>query len=231
MKTPITELYTQHQAEFDRYSEDLISWNERMNLTGIKTPEDIKVKHFLDSLSVLEALPEDFAEPTAKEPSLAAPKVLDIGTGAGFPGIPLKIVRPNIQLTLMDATRKKTEFLKHIVDILALKNVEILWGRSEEVIRVEQYEPNQPVPHLKQYDYVLFRSVAEISKLVEWGFPFLKEGGSLVAQKSMGIEEEMRPLKAVLQHWKGREPNSTRVVIPGIENARQVIVIKKRKSI
>ncbi len=224
MKTSITELYAAHQAEFDLFSRDLIEWNQKFNLTGIKTPEDIKVKHFLDSLSVLEALDEDFAVNDA-------PKVLDIGTGAGFPGIPLKIVRPNIKLTLLDATRKKTEFLQHIVDALQLKDVEIIWKRSEDVIREETYEPNQANPHLAQYDVVLFRAVSEISKLVEWGFPFLKEGGSLVAQKSMGIEEEMRPLRDVLHHWKGREPKSTRVEIPGLEKARQIIVIKKRKAI
>ena len=106
---------------FNLYLQELIEWNKKFNLTAVTDPAEIRVRHFEDSLSVLEAI------------DLSDQRVVDIGPGAGFPGLPLKIVRPGIKLTLVEATRKKIEFLRHLVEVLNLADVEIIWGRAEEV--------------------------------------------------------------------------------------------------
>jgi 16S rRNA (guanine527-N7)-methyltransferase len=210
MKDAIIKLYEQHAVEFEQYRKELLSWNEKFNLTAITDPEEIRVKHFLDSLSVLEALPEDFGK------TGNAPKVIDFGTGAGFPGLPLKIVCPEIKLTLLEATRKKTEFLTHIVEALNLKDVEVIWGRSEEYSKKAAF-------HMK-YDLVLARAVAKLPALIESGFRFMKYKGLFVAQKGENISEELKESQNILKkvHAKIEIVDST-VILP---NVRKLVIIK-----
>src|SRR3990167_8615676 len=131
---------------FDKYLDLLFEWNKKLNLTAIKTREEAMVRHIEDSLSLLSVF------------DLQCQKVVDVGTGGGFPGIPLKIARPAIKLTLVDSTRKKTEFLKHVVKALSLKDVEVLWGRGEELCRKAEYH--------KKFDIALSRAVGKLDGLL-----------------------------------------------------------------
>lgn len=157
------------KAHFKRYLAMLLEWNEKFNLTGIREPNDIWIKHFLDSLTVLQAIPE------------SAKKIVDIGTGAGFPGLPIAIVRPDLDITLMDSTGKKVDFLLEVIRDLELKNVRAVKRRAEEAGFDKSYKG--------KFDAVLARAVAMLSKLVEYSMPLLKKGGVLIAQKKSGSDE------------------------------------------
>lgn len=150
---------------FKTYLLLLLEWNQKFNLTSITEPEDIWRKHFLDSLTVLVALPED------------AKRVIDIGTGAGFPGLAIAIVRPDFDITLLEATGKKVKFLEHVIATLELKNVTAIHGRAEDA--------------KGKYDAVLARAVAALPTLWEYAWPLLKEGGVLISQKKRGGSEEI----------------------------------------
>ena len=157
------------KAHFERYLAMLLEWNEKFNLTGIKEPNDIWIKHFLDSLTVIQAIPE------------SAKKIVDIGTGAGFPGLPLAIVRPDLDITLMDSTGKKVDFLLEVIRDLDLKNVRAVKKRAEEAGFDKSYKG--------KFDAVLARAVAMLPKLVEYAMPLLHKGGILIAQKKAGSDE------------------------------------------
>lgn len=157
-------------------------------------PEEIKVRHFEDSLSILQAI------------ELVDQKVVDIGAGAGFPGIPLKIVRPHIKLTLIEATRKKVEFLKHLIGVLGLKDTEAVWGRAEEL---SQY--------FGEFDVAVARAVAKLPTLVKYCLPYLKAGGVFIAQKGEKVEEEV-----AAAHINAR---IVKVTVGGIK--RSLVVIDK----
>lgn len=188
---------------FDIYLKELLEWNKKFNLTAITDPEEIKVKHFEDSLSILQAI------------SLKDQSVIDIGTGAGFPGIPLKIKCPDIKLTLVEATRKKVEFLKHIVQKLDLKDVEVIWGRAEAIAKVKR----------EQYDIAISRAVAELNILSEWCLPFVKVGGLFVAYKTAETEGEINRADKAIRTLGGRLKEIKRLKI-GIIN-RSLVIIKK----
>ncbi|MFA5779767.1 MAG: 16S rRNA (guanine(527)-N(7))-methyltransferase RsmG [Elusimicrobiota bacterium] len=150
-------------GQFSIYFDELKKWNQRFNLIGPATDEEIIKRHFLDSLSVLSVLP------TLPD----APCFLDIGTGAGFPGIPVKIVLPAISLTLLDSSKKKTEFLRHLCKKLDIK-AEIICNRAESVVKMSTYQ--------SKYDFVAARAVAKLSTAEELCLPFLKTGGTLILQ-------------------------------------------------
>ena len=179
---------------FDLYLQELLEWNKKFNLTAVTDPEEIKVRHFEDSLSVLEAV------------ELSSQSVLDIGPGAGFPGIPLKIVRPNIKLTLLESTRKKTEFLKHLVEVLGLKEVEVVWGRAGE----------WKTP--KKFEVIVARAVGKLPELTKVALPYLWPGGVLVAMKQADLKEELKNIKVPIKEIK-------KVKVGGIE--RSLVVIEK----
>lgn len=179
---------------FNLYLKELLEWNEKFNLTSVTDPEEIKVRHFEDSLSILQAI------------ELVDQKVVDIGAGAGFPGIPLKIVCPHIQLTLIEATRKKVEFLKHLISVLDLKDTEAVWGRAEELTQ-----------YFGKFDVAVARAVAKLPKLVKYCLPYLRPGGILVAQKQDQVEAEAAALKVKCRIIK--------VTVGGIK--RSLVVIDK----
>jgi len=200
---------TSNQSQvFDVYLEELLKWNKKFNLTAITDPQEIKIKHFEDSLTILQAI------------KLTNQSVVDIGSGAGFPGIPLKIVCPEIKLTLIEATRKKVEFLKHVVSVLGLKNIEIIWGRAEELNKQAKYK--------EKFDVALARAVAKLDKLIGYCVPFLKPGGIFIAQKGPDIDEELKTAQKDLEKYGGsiKEVKNFRL---SNKDQRKLIVIRKNR--
>jgi len=189
-------------------AEELISWNDRFNLTAITDPEQIEVKHFLDSLTCL----------TAMRPNPAG-RVVDVGTGAGFPGLPLKIVLPQLQMTLVEATAKKADFCRHVVSGLGLEGVQILHARAEDVA-------HQP-EHRQSYDWALARAVAQMPVLVEYLLPFLKMGGRAVAQKGETGPEETHRAEPAIRHLGGRVEQILPVELPRVPDTRYLVILRK----
>jgi 16S rRNA (guanine527-N7)-methyltransferase len=199
------------QQAFDQYQHQLIAWNEKINLTRIVEPEEIAVKHFLDSLSIyplLSGFPPKFS-------------LIDVGTGAGFPGLPLKIVLPDIHLALLESTRKKTTFLQHIVDTLNLANVSVVTARAEEAGK-------QPA-HRQQYDVAVARAVAALPVLAEYTLPLVKVGGTVIVQKGQNPTEEVKSAANALGILGGKIDQVLPVDVPGLDAERHLIVIRKHK--
>lgn len=193
---------------FSRYASELIAWNERFNLTAITDPGLIDTKHFLDSLTCLLAMgprPEG--------------RLIDVGTGAGFPGIPLKIAQPQIRLTLVEATGKKAEFCRHIVGALGLEDVEVVHARAEEVA----HRPE----HREVYDWALARAVAGLQVLVEYLLPFLRLGGKAIAQKGESGPAEAQAAEPALALVGGRIRQVIPVELPGVVETRYLVVMEK----
>ncbi|KAF0134514.1 MAG: 16S rRNA (guanine527-N7)-methyltransferase [Candidatus Saganbacteria bacterium] len=185
---------------FEIYLQELLEWNKKFNLTAVTEPDEIKIRHFEDSLSILQAI------------EINDQKIADIGSGAGFPGVPLKIVRPNIRLTIIEATKKKTVFLNHLIKALDLKGVEIIWGRAETIKRAD-------------FDIVLARAVAKLNKLAVYGLHLLKKGGILVAMKQDEVEKELGEAKENIKKSGGRLKEIKKVNVGGI--IRSLVIIEK----
>ncbi|TKJ28592.1 MAG: 16S rRNA (guanine(527)-N(7))-methyltransferase RsmG [Chloroflexi bacterium B3_Chlor] len=197
---------------FELYYQQLIVWNERVNLTAITNYEEVQVKHFLDSLSCLQVLSD--LSPEAR--------CIDIGAGAGFPGLPLKIVRPQTRLTLLESVGKKVLFLEHIVKELGLREVEIVRERAEEVGR-------QP-DHREGYDVAVARAVAELAVLLEYALPLLKLGGIFLGQKGIEIEGEVEAARPAMKLLGARLKEVRAVQLPGLDSPRHVVVVDKVAS-
>jgi len=193
--------------KFEIYYRELIEWNKKVNLTAITGYEEVQVKHFLDSLTVITAINPD---------SL---KLIDIGTGAGMPGIPLKIVSPGIDLTLLEATTKKAKFLEHLIDRLELDKVVIVIGRAEEIGHDVQYR--------EKFDVVLSRAVAALPTLVELTLPFCKVGDCFIAQKKGDIEKEIETSLKAIEVMGGKLREIKPVEIEGLDDKRCLVVIDK----
>lgn len=188
-------------AAFNRYAEMLRERNEKINLTAITEPEEVKVKHFLDSCSAAELLP-------------GGASVLDIGSGAGFPGLPLKIVRPDLTVTLLDSVNKKVAFVNDVVAELKLSGATAVHARIEDF------------PHKGEYDAVVSRAVAELSTLAEYALPFVKIGGAFIAYKSEKAESEAEAAASAITLLGGRIREIREAfVAPGL--TRKLIVIDK----
>lgn len=189
------------RAAFDRYAEMLTERNEKVNLTAITDPDEIRVKHFTDSLAAI-----DFIKTGAT--------VLDIGSGAGFPGIPLKIARDDISVTLLDSVNKKVAFMNDVIADLGLKNIEAVHARIEDF------------PHKGEFDVAVSRAVAELTTLAEYALPFVKVGGTFVAYKSEKAEAEAAAAGNAVALLGGRLREIREVnVAPGL--TRKLIVIDK----
>lgn len=202
-------------ACFETFARELVDWNQRMNLTAIVAPEEIQTRHFLDSLTTLAALPEKFRNGSTPA------KLIDVGTGAGFPGIPLAIVRPNLKVALNDATQKKCRFLEHVVAALQIPNAEVVCGRSEELAQ----RPDQR----ERYDVAVARAVAPLATLVELCLPFVRVGGWLIAPKKLGIESEVVGGVRAVKTLGGILRPAVTVRVPVLNEERQLLVVEKVK--
>jgi 16S rRNA (guanine527-N7)-methyltransferase len=208
------DLTSEHINAFRIYYEELITWNKRFNLTAITDYEGVQVKHFLDSLSCL--LADEVREKFASR-SLA----IDVGSGAGFPGLPLKIVCPKIRITLLESTGKKVTFLEYIVKKLGLKGVDVIKGRAEEL--------GHDLTHRERYEIAFARAVAELPVLVEYTLPFLRLGGILVAQKGADVEEEVKAAEWAMRILGGSLLRILPVELGGLSGTRSLVLIEKKK--
>ena len=189
----------------------LLEGNKTANLTRITGEEEAVVKHFLDSLSVLRVVPEaDRSVPR---------RILDVGAGAGFPGIPLKLVFPELELTLVDSVGKKTAFMSHLVDRLGLTGVEVIQGRSEELGHRRDLR--------ESFDWALARGLARMPALLEYTLPFCKQGGKVVAWKHGGIQDELFSATRALRTLGGRYLATHPVTLAGLTDNRIVVVVEK----
>ncbi|HUV88397.1 MAG TPA: 16S rRNA (guanine(527)-N(7))-methyltransferase RsmG [Anaerolineae bacterium] len=204
-------LTDRHLAAFEACYRELLEWNQRFNLTAVTDREGVLVRHFLDSLSCLKALP--------RAELLAGARVIDVGTGAGFPGLPLKIVCPSMRLTLLEATRKKVTYLEHVVHELGLKGVEVIHGRAEDLGR----DP----AHRERYDWALARAVAEMPTLAEYLLPLVRVGGAALAQKGEGAAAEVHGTDAAIATLGGRVRQLLPVELRGLAETRYLVVVDK----
>ena len=201
------ELTPEQLAAFDAYARLLTEWNERFNLTAIKDSAGIQVKHFLDSLSVLKALP------------CGPARVIDVGAGAGFPGLPLKIVCPALELTLVEATGKKVTFCQAVVDALRLPGVTVVKARAEEV--------GQDPAHRERYAWAIARAVAEMPVLLEYLLPLVKVGGHTLAQKGENAPAETQTAEAAARRLGGRHQDLVPIQLPGLPSPRYLVIHAK----
>jgi len=216
-----------HLAAFEEYYRQLASWNLRFNLTAITGYEDVQCKHFLDSLSCLLALPQRGqvgAIPDAMPLQLwpGPLRCLDVGSGAGFPGIPLKILLPEARMALLEATAKKVHFLRHVVKVLGLEQVEVLHGRAEDIAHLPD--------HRERYDFVVARAVANLSVLAEYCLPFCRVGGRMVGQKAEDAEHEAHSAAQAFEILGGTLVDIKRVALPGLPAGRYLVVVDKRRK-
>jgi 16S rRNA (guanine527-N7)-methyltransferase len=193
--------------QFVRYAALLIDWNLRFNLTAIVDPRDIVIKHFLDSLSAVRSIPP------------GPIKLIDVGAGAGLPGIPIKLVRPDVSLTLLEATRKKCDFLQAVTDHLQLAAVKILNARAEEAGRLAE--------HREQYDVAIARAVAEMPTLLEYLLPLVRVGGRALAQKSKDVLNDVPRAELALATLGGRLRDMVSVSVPELNEVRYLVVVEK----
>ena len=196
--------------KFGIYYRLLIEWNAKMNLTAITEPREVAVKHIVDSLTALRGIEEK-----------NSCRLIDVGTGAGFPGIPLKIVRPDLQLTLLDSLKKRVHFLETVVEALGLEGAECLHGRAEEAARQSALR--------ERFDIAASRAVARLPVLAEYLLPFVRIGGTAIALKGLHSEEEAKESERAVKILGGRAIESIPVALPGLSDKRAVLVIKKER--
>jgi 16S rRNA (guanine527-N7)-methyltransferase len=202
------ELQPRQIEAFDWYASELVQWNRKFNLTAITDRPEIEIKHFLDSLTCLRAMrlsPED--------------QVVDVGTGAGFPGIPIKILFPAISLTLVESIGKKVDFCRHVVDSLNMDGVEIVHARVEQV--------GQDPTHRQRYNWALARAVASMAILVEYVLPLLCLGGKAVLQKGETGPAEVQAAEGAMRILGGHIYQVLPVVLPTVVEKRYLVVINK----
>lgn len=203
------ELSEKQLNQFYNYMNILIEWNKVMNLTNITEPEEIIQKHFVDSLTILKSIRENDS-------------IIDVGTGAGFPGIPIKIAFPKTKITLLDSLNKRIKFLEEVINKLELKNIETIHGRAEEVAHNKKYR--------EKYDIAIARAVAPLNVLSEYLLPFVKIGGYAICMKGVKGKEEAEEGKNAIKILGGEITNSREFNLPNTEMARTIIEIEKIKN-
>lgn len=198
--------------QFIQYYELLVEWNSFINLTTIIQFEDVLKKHFLDSLSIIKALPNLHNSSNS---------LIDIGTGAGFPGIPIKIVFPNLKITLLDSINKRVKFLNDVICNLELENISVIHGRAEDCGRLEQLR--------ESFDLCVSRAVANLSTLSEYCLPFVKKNGIFISYKSDKITEEYDKAKAAINILGGIYERQIDFKLPNSDIHRSLVIIRKEK--
>jgi 16S rRNA (guanine527-N7)-methyltransferase len=201
-------LSPEQEAQFDQYARELAVWNEHTNLTAITDPDAVRLRHFLDSLTILKAVPLP-----------SGTKVIDVGTGAGFPGLPLRIVCPEIQVALLEATGKKVAFLQHLIDLFKLDNVTTINARAEEAAHDDA--------HRAAYDLVVARAVARLPSLLEYLLPFARVGGLCVAMKGRTAQDEAADSKTALAALGGRLKSIETFQLPGVDEPHHLVLVEK----
>mgnify|MGYP000336118359 CR=1 FL=1 len=195
-------------AQFAAYERELLEWNQKFNLTAIRDVEGIRAKHFLDSMSCCLAWRE---QPPRR--------LVDVGTGAGFPGVVLKILYPGMKLTLVESVGKKANFCQHIIETLGMEGVEVLAARAEDVGRNPK--------HREKYDWAVARAVANLPVLVEYLLPLVKVGGGMLAQKGESGPAEVQAAENALKLLGGRMRQLISVELPGVAEERYLVIVDK----
>lgn len=194
--------------QFEQYYTILLDWNQRMNLTAIEDAEDVVYKHFLDSVLTLQVTGP-----------LAGKQLIDVGTGAGFPGVPLKIMTPTLELCLFDSLQKRIHFLEHLCGQLALKDVRTLHGRAEEF--------GQNAAYRETFDLATARAVAKLPVLAELCLPFVRVGGQFVALKGPELEQELAESQRALETLGGRLGEIKNIQLAHGQYERNLVVVEK----
>ena len=202
------ELTDEMIEQFFLYKELLQEWNEKINLTAITEEKEILIKHFIDSLTIAKHIPQNA-------------KIIDVGTGAGFPGIPVKIFRPDVEVVLLDSLNKRINFLNEIIEKCNLKGIKTIHGRAEEVAHKKEYR--------EQFDISTARAVANISTLSELCTPFLKVGGTFICMKA-DVDDEKKNAEKALEILGMKEENIEYITLPEIDANRTIILYKKVKD-
>ncbi|MCT4605882.1 MAG: 16S rRNA (guanine(527)-N(7))-methyltransferase RsmG [Marinisporobacter sp.] len=197
--------------QFLKYKDLLIEWNEKMNLTAITDEKEVMIKHFLDSLCCMSL-------PFIKEND----KVIDVGTGAGFPGIPINIYYPNVNLTLLDSLNKRIKFLQEVCENVGLKAVDFEHGRAEDFGQNKNFR--------EKYDIVVARAVAQLNILCEYCLPFVRVGGYFICQKGPNIDEEMKTAQKSIEVLGGKFVEKKDIKLPFSHITHNIVVIEKIKK-
>jgi len=205
------ELDDEKVEKFLKYIQLLKNWNEKINLTAITEDVEIIKKHFLDSISIVKSnlINDDIS-------------IIDVGTGAGFPGIPIKIIKPNTRVVLLDSLQKRVNFLNEVIQELKLEGIEAVHSRAEDAARSEKYR--------EKFDIATARAVAHMSILTEYCMPFVKVNGHFVALKGPSIEEEINESKNAIGTLGGRLEKIIETTIPEYDVNHKLIIVEKIKA-
>ena len=204
-------LTEQQSEQLYEYYRLLVEWNSFMNLTGITEFSEVVQKHFVDSLSIVKVKNMNDVD-----------NLIDVGTGAGFPGLPLKIVFPHLKVTLLDSLNKRIDFLNAVIEKTGLTGIETIHGRAEDFARNEKYR--------EQYDMVVSRAVANLAVLSEYCIPYVKMDGYFIPYKSGEIEDELNESKKAIKILGGKTQKVVQFELPDTDIARSLVIIKKEKS-
>lgn len=210
----------EQRRQFEQYYQELVAWNERLNLTTITGYEEVQVKHFLDSLVSLPLLAEELGLPVSLHAAKGQPlRLVDVGSGAGFPGLPLKIAAPHLDVTLMDGTQKKVHFLQEVIARLGLASTQVVSGRAEELGRKPE--------HRDRYDLVTARAVAPLNVLAEYLLPLVRPGGLAVIYKGPGAPQEFIEARQAIKLLAADPVRLAPVAVPYLAEKRFVLLLKK----
>jgi 16S rRNA (guanine527-N7)-methyltransferase len=198
----------EQMQQFEMYYDLLVQWNEVMNLTAITEYDEVMQKHFVDSLALCQGVKIEDLE-----------SLIDIGTGAGFPGIPLKIMYPHLKVVLLDSLNKRIKFLNEVIEKLGLKDITALHGRAEDFAKQKEYREN--------FDLCVSRAVANLSSLSEYCIPYVKKGGMFVSYKSGAVEEELEMAKKAIFLLGGEKKEVVKFTLPDSDIERSLVLIEK----
>ena len=198
-------------GQFSVYNEMLLDWNTRMNLTALTAPEDVAVKHIIDSLTAYDAALFDGAR-----------TLIDVGAGAGLPGIPLAVYAPHLTVTLLDALNKRVRFLTEVTAAMGLQNVRCIHARAEEAARTAE--------HRAAYDIAVSRAVARLPVLLEYTLPFVRVGGTLLALKGRAYAEEQKEARRAAEVLGGGRITARPVHLPGLDDVRAILTVTKERQ-